>query len=76
MTSDQETRPGIGEVAKDLGTGKIGFVMGEEGGKVQLRPLSGGIEWDAEPGHVVTPPAGEKLSAQVAVENDRSRWGV
>ncbi|MFE9253999.1 hypothetical protein [Streptomyces sp. NPDC006879] len=75
MASDQETRPGIGEVAKDLGTGKIGFVMGEVGGKVQLRPLNGGKEWDAEPSTVRPAPAREELSARLAATNNQSRWG-
>lgn len=74
MASNQESRPGIGEVAKDLATGKIGFVMGEVGGKVQLRPLSGGLEWDAEPHEIVAPRAREALSAHLAAANERSRW--
>ncbi|MFE8941245.1 hypothetical protein ACFYNX_27690 [Streptomyces sp. NPDC007872] len=76
MASDQGTRPEIGEVAKDLGTGKIGLVMGEQHGKVQLRPLSGGLEWDAEPREIVAPRAQEELSARLAVANKRSRWGL
>ncbi|MGW7434758.1 hypothetical protein [Streptomyces sp. NPDC054849] len=74
MASDQGTKPEIGAVAKDLGTGKIGLVMGEVGGKVQLRPLRGGLEWETDPDKVVVPPAQEELSARLAVANDRSRW--
>ncbi|MFD4377098.1 hypothetical protein [Streptomyces sp. NPDC058486] len=76
MTSDQETRPRIGAAAKDLSTDKIGFVMGEQHGMVQLRPLSGGVEWEVTPDQVVTPTAEEVLSARVAVENGRKRWGL
>ncbi|SES50135.1 hypothetical protein SAMN04487983_11161, partial [Streptomyces sp. yr375] len=45
MASNQQTRPGVGELAKDSGTGRIGVVMGEIGGRVQIRPVRGGKEW-------------------------------
>jgi hypothetical protein len=35
MASNQQTRPGIGELAKDSASGRIGVVMGEIGGRVQ-----------------------------------------
>ncbi|MGW5248503.1 hypothetical protein ACWEQN_32570 [Streptomyces sp. NPDC004129] len=46
MASNQQTKPGIGELAKDSATGRIGVVMGEFGGRVQIRPIGGGTEWD------------------------------
>lgn len=36
MASNQQTRPDIGELAKDSASGRIGVVMGEIGGHVQL----------------------------------------
>lgn len=76
MASNQQTRPGIGELAKDSATGRIGVVMGEVGGRVQIRPVGGGMEWDARPGDVVAPSAREELSARLAIRNGNSRDGL
>jgi hypothetical protein len=76
MASNQQTRPGIGELAKDTASGRIGFVMGEVGGRVQIRPIGGGTEWDAMPDNVVTPSAREELSARLAIKNGNSRDGL
>ncbi|MFF9013452.1 hypothetical protein ACF09C_10870 [Streptomyces sp. NPDC014870] len=76
MASNQQTRPDIGEVAKDLASGRIGVVMGEVGGRVQLRPMRGGIEWEAMPDDVVAPKAREELSARLDVRNSNSRSGL
>ncbi|GGZ73698.1 hypothetical protein ACFOOM_00625 [Streptomyces echinoruber] len=76
MASNQQTRPGIGELAKDTASGRIGVVMGEVGGRVQIRPIGGGVEWEAMPGNVVAPSAREELSARLAVRNGNSRCGL
>jgi hypothetical protein len=76
MASNQQTRPGIGELAKDKASGRIGVVMGEIGGRVQIRPVRGGREWDAMPGNVVGLSAREELSARLAARNDNSRIGL
>lgn len=76
MASNQQTRPGIGELAKDTARGRIGVVMGEVGGRVQIRPIGGGTEWDAMPGNVVAPSAREELSARLAIRNSNSRDGL
>ncbi|MFI6084145.1 hypothetical protein ACIBBB_24720 [Streptomyces sp. NPDC051217] len=47
--------------------------MAHEGPYVQLRPLGGGREWDADPAHVRPPTPAELLSARVADANARSR---
>ncbi|MFF8649824.1 hypothetical protein ACF06D_16565 [Streptomyces griseoluteus] len=73
MASNQQTRPGIGELAKDNAKGRIGIVMGEIGGRVQIRPIGGGAEWDAMPDNVVAPSAREELSARLAIKNGNSR---
>ncbi|GEC08757.1 hypothetical protein SSP24_64120 [Streptomyces spinoverrucosus] len=73
MASNQQTRPGIGELAKDSARGRIGVVMGEVGGRVQIRPIGGGMEWDARPDNVVALNAREELSARLAVKNGNSR---
>lgn len=76
MASNQQTRPGIGELAKDTAKGRIGIVMGELGGRVQIRPIGGGREWDAMPDMVVQPSAREELSARLAIRNSNSRDGL
>ncbi|MEU1035817.1 hypothetical protein ABZ402_45530 [Streptomyces mirabilis] len=76
MASNQQTRPGIGELAKDSARGRIGVVMGEIGGRVQIRPIRGGEEWDAMPDNVVALSAREELSARLAVKNGNSQVGL
>ncbi|MDT0462456.1 hypothetical protein [Streptomyces gibsoniae] len=76
MASNQQTRPGIGELAKDSASGRIGVVMGEFGGRVQMRPIGGGTEWDAMPDKVVKPSVREELSARLAMKNGNSRDGL
>jgi hypothetical protein len=75
MASNQQTRPGVGELAKDSARGRIGVVMGEIGGRVQIRPIRGGKEWDAMPDNVVALSAREELRARLAVKNGNSRVG-
>ncbi len=76
MTNNQQTRPEIGEPAVDRATGRVGIVMGEVGGRVQLRPIGGGIEWEALPAQVVPPGTREELSTRLAVRNRHSRIGL
>ncbi|MEV5987145.1 hypothetical protein AB0L85_19310 [Streptomyces sp. NPDC052051] len=76
MASNQQTRPGIGELAKDNVRGRIGVVMDEVGGRVQIRPICGGMEWDAMPDNVVALRAREELSARLAIRNCNSRDGL
>ncbi|MER7184223.1 hypothetical protein ABT404_32945 [Streptomyces hyaluromycini] len=76
MASNQQTKPGIGELAKDTASGRIGVVMGEVSARVQIRPISGGIEWDAQPDNVVAPTAREELSVRLAIKNANSRDGL
>ncbi|MBT2387905.1 hypothetical protein J7E87_00340 [Streptomyces sp. ISL-1] len=76
MASNQQTRPGVGELAKDTASGRVGVVMGEIGGRVQMRPMQGGIEWDAMPDKVVALSAREELSERLAVKNNNSRVGL
>ncbi|WP_432198626.1 hypothetical protein [Streptomyces sp. bgisy027] len=76
MASNQQTRPGIGELAKDTAKGRVGVVMGKLGGRVQIRPIGGGKEWDAMPDNVEPPSAREELSARLAIRNGNSRDGL
>jgi hypothetical protein len=76
MASNQQTRPGIGALAKDGATGRIGVVMGEVGGRVQMRPVRGGREWDAIRDDVEALSAREELSVRLAARNGNSRAGL
>ncbi|MET8678856.1 hypothetical protein ABZW18_15085 [Streptomyces sp. NPDC004647] len=81
MSSARETaatneRPQLGALVKDVGEGnRVGVVMGYQGPYVQLRPVGGGKEWDAEPDRVRPLTAREELSVRLAERNEGSRWG-
>ncbi|WP_089107523.1 hypothetical protein [Streptomyces hyaluromycini] len=47
----------------DTGRDQLGYVMGREGPYVQLRPVAGGREWDADPAHVRRATDEERLRA-------------
>lgn len=66
-------KPRLHNTVKDTRAQKLGKVMGFEGGYVQLRPLEGGVEWDARPENLEPASPAEVLSAGVAVANARSR---
>ncbi|MEV6167653.1 hypothetical protein AB0L99_05425 [Streptomyces sp. NPDC051954] len=76
MASNQKTRPGINELAKDSVRDRIGVVMGEIGGRVQMRPIHGGRAWDAMPDDVVALSAREELSARLSAKNGNSQVGL
>jgi hypothetical protein len=65
--------PAVGTAVRDTARDRIGTVMGHEGPYLQLRPLSGGREWDADAGRVQLLTPAELLSARVAETNARSR---
>lgn len=64
-------RPGT--CAVDVRSGRVGQVMGREGGYVQLRPPGGGKEWDCPPEDVQPAPPGEVLRAKVREINAEGR---
>lgn len=66
-------KPRIGDTVEDTARRKVGKVMGHEGPYVQLRPIGGGKEWDAEPRVLRPLTLTEALSAGVADANARSR---
>jgi hypothetical protein len=73
--SDEQPRE-AGTLARDTRRNKVGRVMGHLGPYVQLRPPSGGREWDAKPEDVQPISASESLSARVAEANAWSSWSV
>ncbi|MEU6084366.1 hypothetical protein [Streptomyces sp. NPDC047108] len=70
---DPPPEPAVGVPVRDTERDRVGVVMGREGPYLQLRPLGGGREWDAEPGRVRLISQAELLSARVAEANARSR---
>lgn len=65
--------PRLHDTVLDSETGKAGKVMGVDGPYVQLRPVGGGLEWDARPENLRPATMAEALSAGVAIANARSR---
>jgi hypothetical protein len=76
MASNQQTRPGIGELAMDTTRRRIGVVTSEPGTRVRTRPAGGGVEWNAMPDNVVAPTVREELSAGLATKDGDSRDGL
>ncbi|WP_405675506.1 hypothetical protein OG292_07470 [Streptomyces sp. NBC_01511] len=68
--------PTIGDTVHDTARDRVGIVMAHQGPCLQLRPLGGGREWDADPAHVRPPSPAELLSAQLAEVNARSRQQI
>lgn len=69
-------KPSLGDTVEDTVRKRVGKVMGFEGPYVQLRPIGGGREWDADPASLRLLPLSEALSAGVATANARSRGEV
>jgi hypothetical protein len=61
------------EYGVDSRDGRVGQVMGREGGYVQLRPPAGGREWDCPLDVLSVAPPGEVLRARVRGLNRAGR---
>ncbi|MFE2164536.1 hypothetical protein ACFXB3_05620 [Streptomyces sp. NPDC059447] len=72
MTEDCP-RPAIGDTVRDTRHNRLGIVTDHLGPYLQLRPLTGGREWDADPEDTEPVSAPEALSARLAEVNARSR---
>ncbi len=59
---DGVTQYEIGALVIDTARQRMGVVMGHLGGRLQLRPPSGGVEWDCTPEFARTPLAGEVVT--------------
>lgn len=66
-------RPAVGAYATDVRDGRLGEVMGHVGGRVQLRPVGGGREWECPPEAVGAAPPEEVLRARVRKANQEGR---
>jgi hypothetical protein len=65
----------VGAAVRDTARDRVGIVMDQQGSHLQLRPLGGGREWDADPEHVEPVGPREVLHARVAEANHRSSRG-
>ncbi|MFD3932868.1 hypothetical protein [Streptomyces sp. NPDC058614] len=66
-------RPPVGAHVVDVRDEQVGEVMGHVGGKVQLRPVGGGREWDCPPESTRPAAQGEVLRARVRERNREVR---
>jgi len=66
-------RPAVGAYATDVRDGRVGEVMGHVGGRVQLRPVGGGREWECPPEAVGAASPEEVLRARVRSRNRKAR---
>ena len=70
---DTGPEPAVGTPVRDTVRDRVGIVIDREGPYLQLRPLGGGREWDADPSRIQLLTQTEVLSARVAQANARSR---
>ncbi|MGW1074940.1 hypothetical protein [Streptomyces sp. NPDC002537] len=73
-----EQVPDLRVLVVDVRQDRVGEVMASTGGRLSLRPPSGGREWEAFPCDVRPMTASDELRARVIEVNDRSRreWGT
>ncbi|MGW2207892.1 hypothetical protein [Streptomyces sp. NPDC001781] len=71
-----EEGPALGAYALDVRDGRLGEVMGRVGGRVQLRPLGGGREWDVPPEHLGEAAPADVLRERVRLLNREARRRV
>ncbi|MFC3350040.1 hypothetical protein ACFOOM_21955 [Streptomyces echinoruber] len=73
---DEQSRPGIGDLAKDTVRNKVGVLMGEAGGRLLMRPPGGGREWEVDPGDIGPVTALEEMRARNSARNRMTRLGL
>lgn len=76
MTYDPEIGPGlpeVGDLVRDNATGRVGFYVDSVAGRLLIRPVHGGCEWEARPSDVELATPLRELRARAAEANARSR---
>ncbi|MEW2317480.1 hypothetical protein [Streptomyces bauhiniae] len=73
--SDEDAQA-VGPYARDARDGRLGEVMGRVGGRVQLRPLGGGREWDVPPECLGEAAPADVLRERVRLLNREARRRV
>ncbi|MET8184964.1 hypothetical protein ABZV15_04085 [Streptomyces sp. NPDC005246] len=76
MANNQQTESRIGAVVKDTETDRFGVVMATIGGRIQLRPISGGLSWEVEPDGIEVLSSRQELTVRLAALNAESRRGA
>ncbi|MFE3094360.1 hypothetical protein ACFXG1_11085 [Streptomyces sp. NPDC059248] len=77
MSTDETTwQPTVGGTARDVVRKKVGRVMDRTYGRYWLRPIGGGIEWDAPAADLRPVTTAELLADAVAEVNERSSKGA
>ncbi|MCM2389155.1 hypothetical protein [Streptomyces albipurpureus] len=67
----------IGDVVRDIRKkGRVGRVMGRVGPHYQLRPLNGGVEWEAPAEDLAPAEQSDAMRADVIKANADSRTGL
>lgn len=56
--------PDLGTVVRDISRMRVGRVMGRVGPHYQLRPLNGGVEWEAPAEDLVPAEQSDAMSAE------------
>jgi len=74
MASNHQTDR-IGELAKDSARDRIGVVMGEVGGRVQIKADRRRTEWESMPDNVVAPSPTEDSSRAPAIRTATAGMG-
>ncbi|GHF93693.1 hypothetical protein [Streptomyces zaomyceticus] len=68
--------PEVGDLVRDTATGRVGFYMESVSGRLRIRAVHGGTEWEAEPADVLPATPLRELRARAAEINARSRRGL
>ncbi|WP_246530856.1 hypothetical protein [Streptomyces bathyalis] len=71
--SREPALPIEGMVVVDEDRGSVGKVHGRQDGRLRLRPIRGGREWEADPARVRRATPAERLRATLAAVNAVSR---
>ncbi|MBW1602679.1 hypothetical protein JJV70_11275 [Streptomyces sp. JJ66] len=72
MTEQAEV-PAVGDTVFDTRQERVGVYQANVDGELWLRPIGGGREWTADPGHVRRPTDRELISERVRIANRESR---
>ncbi|WP_426363663.1 hypothetical protein [Streptomyces sp. E-08] len=67
--------PEVGDLVRDTATGRVGFYVESVSGRLRIRAVHGGGEWEAEPLDVQPATPLHELRARTAEINARSRRG-
>lgn len=73
MNGETQRAAPVGTYLLDTRAGRIGEVMAQLGGYLQLRPVGGGREWDCHPADAEPPEPEVLLRERVRSRNRQSR---